>query len=173
MIYTGKVWKFGDNISTDIIMPSSVTFTNGISDKDASKYTMISIRPDWAVQVQKGDIIVAGKNFGCGSGRPAPRMFKALGISVVIANSTARLFFRNSIHLGFPTIICQGVSQAFEEGDIAKVNVETGIVKNLTKNTTIQGEALPKDSPPYQIFMAGGIESFIKEELQKTKMAST
>ena len=170
MIYSGKIWKFGDNISTDIIMPGSTFFTNPIiNDKDLSKYSMMAIRPKWASQVEKGDIIVAGKNFGCGSGRPASKIFIALGISVVVAESTSRIFFRNSIHLGFPIISCPGVSLSFEEGDTAKVNIITGEVRNLTRGITIYGDHLPENSPPYQIFMAGGIESFLKLELQKIK----
>jgi len=170
MHYQGRVWKFGDNISTDLIMPGSQVLANPLlSDEEAAKFCMWANRPGWAQQVQRGDIIVAGRNFGCGSSRPAPRMLKALGISVVVADSIARLFFRNSIHLGFPVLICPGVSQAFEEGDIAEVDLETGQVRNLTRGTVLQGEALPKDSPPYQILKAGGLEPFLKEAVARLK----
>ena len=141
----------------------------GISEQEASKSCMIANRPGWAEQVQKGDVIVAGENFGCGSSRPAPRMLRALGISVVVAESISRLFFRNSIHLGFPILICKGVSQLFEEGDTAEVDLESGEVKNVSKGTTVTGEALPKDSPPYQILTAGGLDPFLKEIVEKMK----
>ena len=174
MLYTGKVWKFGDKISTDLMMPGAAVLARpGIKDEDAAKFCMIANRPGWAQQVQPGDIIVAGSNFGCGSSRPAPRLLRALGISVVVADSVSRLFFRNSIHLGFPTLLCPGVSEAFEEGDTAEVNVETGEVKNLTKGTVIQGEALPKDSPPYQILKAGGLDPFLEEVVRKMKAAKS
>ena len=170
MLYTGRVWKFGDKISTDLMMPGfAVLAKPGISEEEAAKSCMLANRPGWAEQVQKGDIIVAGKNFGCGSSRPAPRMLRALGISVAVADSTSRLFFRNSIHLGFPVLICEGVSKVFDEGDTAEVNVETGEIKNLTKGTKIQGEALPKDSPPYEILRAGGLDPFLKDVLERKK----
>ncbi len=170
MKYTGKVWKFGDKISTDLMMPGFAVLTKpGISDEEASKFCMMANRPGWAQQVQKGDILVGGRNFGCGSSRPAQRMFKALGIPVVVADSTSRLFFRNSIHTGYPVLICPGVSDAFEEGDTAEVDLETGEVKNLTKGTSLKGEALPKGSPPDEILKAGGLEPFLKEVLEKMK----
>ena len=170
MIFTGRVWKFGDKLSTDLMMPGFAVLTKpGISDEEAAKFCMTANRPGWAQQVQKGDIIVAGQNFGCGSSRPAQRMLRALGISVVVAESTSRLFFRNSIHTGYPVIMCPGVSQEFEEGDTAEVDLETGEVKNLTRGTALQGEALPRGSPPDQILRAGGLEPFLKEVLKKMK----
>lgn len=96
-------------------------------------------------------------------------MLKALGITVVAADSIARLFFRNSIHSGFPNIICPGVSQAFEEGNIAEVHLQSGEVKNLSTNITLQGEFLPQDSPPYQILIAGGIETFINNKVKNIR----
>lgn len=163
MIFSGRVWKFGDNISTDVIMPGDVVFASDLSEKEAASHSMRALRPGWAKLVQKGDIIVAGKNFGCGSGRPAPRMLKTLGISVVVADSISRQFFRNSIHLGFVAVSCPGISEAFEEGEIAEVQVETGIVNNLSRHKSLHGEALPPDSPPYQILIAGGIDALITE----------
>ena len=168
MIYTGKVWKFGNNISTDLMMPGAAVLAKpGIEDTEAAKFCMVANRPGWAKQVQPGDIIVAGSNFGCGSSRPAPRLLRALGISVVVANSVARLFFRNSIHLGFPILICPNVNETFEEGDTAEINVQTGTVKNLTNSLLLQGEALPKDSPPYQILEAGGLTPFLEAVVRK------
>ena len=170
MIYKGRVWKFGDKISTDLMMPGFAVLTKpGISDEEAAKFCMIANRPGWAQQVQKGDIIVAGQNFGCGSSRPGQRMLRALGIPVVVAESTSRLFFRNSIHTAYPVLLCPGVSRAFEEGDKAEVDLETGEVKNLTKGTSLFGEALPKGSPPDQILKAGGLEPFLKEVLERMK----
>lgn len=163
MIFEGKVWKFGDNISTDFMMPGSEVHTRpDISAEEAArKYCMLNNRPGWAAMVQKGDILVAGRNFGCGSSRPAVILVKALGISLVVVDSVSRLFFRNAIKNGFPVLICEGVSALFEEGDTAQVNVETGEVKNLTKNKAIRGEPLPPNSPPAEILKAGGLQAYL------------
>jgi len=169
MLFEGKVWKFGDNISTDLIMPGpQLAARPDISDEEAAGYCMNANRPNWASQVQKGDIIVAGRNWGCGSCRPAARLLQTLGISVIVADSMSRLFFRNSVNIGLPVLICSGISKAFNEGDQARVNVETGEVSNLTRGTMLQGEALPTGSPPMQILRAGGLKSFMEQEKNKT-----
>lgn len=164
-MFEAKVWKFGDNISTDLMMPGDEVITKpGLSDEEAARYCMNANRPDWAPQVKKGDIIIAGHNWGCGSSRPAARMFKTLGISVIVADSMSRLFFRNAVNIAMPVLICHGASEAFEEGDLARVNLETGEVTNLTRGVTLRGEALPADSPPAQILKAGGLASFMQQE---------
>jgi len=166
MIFTGRVWMFGDNINTDLMMPGSQVLSQpGISDKEAARYCMSANRPGWAEQVKEGDIIIAGRNWGCGSSRPAARLFKALGIGVILADSMSRLFFRNSVNIGLPVLICAACSAAFEEGDQARVDMETGKVTNLTKGKTIQGEALAADSPPAQILKAGGLRKLLQKEL--------
>ena len=164
MIFEGRVWKFGDNINTDMIMPvMSGHMYSSQNDpvKIASQVCMSTNRPGWAQQVQKGDIIIAGNNWGCGSSRPVPRMIKALGISVVVAESIARLYFRNSVNLGLPALTCVGIHAAFNEGEIARVNIETGEVNNLSTGINIKGEGLPADSPPMQILKAGGLSNFM------------
>lgn len=166
MIFTGRVWMFGDNINTDLMMPGSQVLSQpGISDKEAARYCMSANRPGWAELVKEGDIIIAGRNWGCGSSRPAARLFKALGIGVILADSMSRLFFRNSVNIGLPVLICAACSAAFEEGDQARVDMETGKVTNLTKGKTIQGEALAADSPPAQILKAGGLRKLLQKEL--------
>lgn len=167
MILEGKVWKFGDSISTDLMMPgSNVLAKPGVSNKEAARYCMHANRPDWAAQVQPGDIIIGGRNWGCGSSRSAARLFRTLGISVIVTDSMSRLFFRNAVNIGLPVLICSGVSQAFEEGDHAQVNIETGEIINLSRGIKIQGEALPADSPPMQILKAGGLDSFMRSQMQ-------
>ncbi|MFQ5849703.1 MAG: 3-isopropylmalate dehydratase [Candidatus Binatia bacterium] len=168
LLFKGKVWRFGDNISTDLIMPGLV-YSKMASDQEIAKYCMYANRPGWAGQVGLGDIVVARRNFGCGSSRPAPRMLKTLGISVVVAESMSRLFFRNSVNVGFPVLICPRVHDAFEEGDLAEVNAETGEVKNLTRGTVLMGEALSSSTPPYQILRAGGLEPLLREVVAKLK----
>ena len=169
MILKGRVWKFGDSISTDLMMPGTkVLATPGITDEEAAPYCMSTNRPDWASKVQKGDIIVAGSNWGCGSSRPAARLLKALNIGVIVADSIGRVFFRNAINIGLPVLICDGVSKAFDEGDTARVNIETGEVINVNKGVKLQGEALPADSPPMQILRAGGLNPFMHLSTSKS-----
>ncbi len=165
MVFEGRVWKFGDAINTDLMMPGSEVLAQpGISDKEAAKHCMSANRPGWAVQVQEGDIIIAGRNWGCGSSRPAARLFKALGISVIVADSMSRLFFRNAINIGLPVLICPGCSAAFAEGDRARIDISSGEVRNLTSGLVLQGEALPEDSPPAQILRAGGLKNLMQME---------
>jgi 3-isopropylmalate/(R)-2-methylmalate dehydratase small subunit len=159
MILEGNVWKFGDSINTNLMMPGS-----RMTVEESAPRCMMANRPEWAAQVRKGDIIIAGRNWGCGSSRPAESVLKLLGISAVVADSMGRIFFKNAINRGLPVLICPGVSQIFAEGDRARVNVETGEVMNLSKGTQVRGEALPADSPPMQILLAGGLEAFMRQQ---------
>lgn len=166
--FRGRVWIFGDHISTDIMMPGSKVLARpNITPEEAAQHCMSANRPGWSAQVRKGDIIVAGRNFGCGSSRPAPRLLRTLGISVVVADSMSRLFFRNCIHLGFPALLCPSVSKAFEEGQMAEVDLETGTVVNMTTGRHLQGEALKCGTPPYDILRAGGLDSYLEQVLQE------
>lgn len=165
MIFEGRVWKFGDSINTDLMMPGTEVLSQpGISDIEAAKYCLAANRPGWAREVQAGDIIIAGHNWGCGSSRPAARLFKALGISVIVAESMSRLFFRNAINIGLPVLICPGCTEAFKEGERARVDLDTGEVLNLTSGRVLKGEALPADSPPGQILRAGGLKKLMEQE---------
>lgn len=165
-ILTGRVWKFGDNISTDLIMPSFGAMSSPNMDPhEAALFCMRANRPDWAEKVRPGDIVIAGKNFGCGSSRPAAKMLKGLGIQLVVAESVARIFFRNSINLGMAILSCPGVHDAFEEGETIEVNMETGEIRSLDTGRTIRGEALPSDSPPAQILRAGGLIPMLEKQL--------
>ena len=165
-IITGRIWKFGDNISTDLLMPSFGSMSSPNMDpKEAAMYCMYSNRPGWSKEVREGDIVVAGRNFGCGSSRPGAKMLKALGIQLVGAESVARIFFRNSIILGMAILTCPGIHDAFEEGETIQVNMETGEIRSLDTGKTIQGEALPFDSPPAQILREGGLIPMLEKQL--------
>lgn len=166
MEFEGKVWKFGDNISTDLIMPADVTWGH-VRGEDRLKYCMRANRPGWAEQVGRGDIVVAGKNFGCGSSRPAARMLRDLGISCVVAESVSRLFMRNSVNIGFPSLICPGITSLVEEGDQLYVNVDTGEVRNLRTGATLTAEGFPEGSPPYEILRAGGLQPLLRKMLEE------
>jgi len=163
VVFKGKVWKFGDNISTDLMMPGFAVLAGKLTVEEAKKWCMYSNRPGWAEQVRPGDILVAGKNLGCGSSRnPAP-ILKALGISVVIAESMARIFFRNCINSGLPVLIAPGISAFVDEGNEIEVNIETGEIKNLTKGTTMKAKPLPDFM--MEILKEGGIEPYLIKRL--------
>lgn len=161
-VVKGKVWKFDDNISTDFLMPG---FTRGETPEERATFCMRANRPEFAQEVQPRDVIVAGKNFGCGSSRPAARNLITLGVSCVIAESFGRIFFRNSVNLGFPVLYCKGVHDAFEEGDILQADFHTGEVKNLTSGKVLQADPLPEVA--MKILDAGGVVALLKQEYGK------
>ena len=163
-VIKGKVWKFGDNINTDLLMPG---FTRGETPQEMAAFCMRANRPEFAREVQPGDVIVGGRNFGCGSSRPAARNLITLGISCVIAESFGRIFFRNSVNLGCPVLYCKGVYDAFEEEDILQANLHTGEVKNLTSGEVLQAELRP--DIVMRILNAGGIVALLKEEYARSK----
>jgi 3-isopropylmalate/(R)-2-methylmalate dehydratase small subunit len=158
-IIKGRVWKFGDNISTDFMMPS---FMQGKIPEERAAFCMRANRPEFARNVRPGDMIVGGKNFGCGSSRPAAENLLALGINCVLAESFGRIFFRNSIGLGLPALICRGIHDAVEEGDVLQVNPRTGEIRNLTQGTMTCMEPLPEVAR--EILSAGGIVPLLRRE---------
>ena len=156
----GKVIKFGDNIDTDVIIPAR--YLNTSLPEELAKHCMEDIDKEFINRVNKGDIMVGGANFGCGSSREhAPIAIKASGISCVIAESFARIFFRNSINIGLPILECPEASKDIDEGDEVSVNFDTGVITNKTKNKEYKAAAFP----PFmqQLINAGGLVSYIKE----------
>ena len=140
---TGRVFKYGDNVDTDVIIPAR--YLNTSDPKELAAHCMEDIDLDFAKEVQEGDIIVANKNFGCGSSREhAPIAIKESGISCVIASTFARIFYRNAINIGLPILECDQAVKSIEAGDKLEVNFDTGIIKNLTKNEEYQGQAFPE-----------------------------
>lgn len=171
-IYTGRTWKFGDAISTDLMVPGAYVFTKRENPEqdEAAMYCMFSNRPDWARQVRSGDLLVAGKNFGCGSSRNGSAPLKSLGISVVLAESVSRIHLRNAINTGLPTLVCQGILDVVEEGQQLRVNIETGEVTNLDTGISIQADRWPESSPPFEILMAGGFMAYFQKRLADAGM---
>ena len=161
-VITGKVWKFGDNVSTDYMMPG---FARGSTPEELASYCMRAIRPEFPQQVQPGDVIVGGNNYGCGSSRPAAANLLALGVGGAFAETFGRIFFRNSVNLGFPIMDCKGVSEAFEEGDTLQANFQTGEIKNLTTGKVLRAQTLPEVA--MRILSAGGVVALLKEEYGK------
>jgi len=157
MKFKGRAWKFGDNISTDVITPIAVIFK---PMDEMAKYCLEIANPEFPKKVQKGDIIVAGQNFACSSGRAvAPKAIKAAGISVVIAESFSRTFYRNAHEVGLPILMAPGISQQVSEGDVVEANVETGDIVNVTQGTEFHAEP----SPPFLLDMlkAGGLIPYV------------
>ena len=140
---TGKVFKYGDNVDTDVIIPAR--YLNTSDPKELASHCMEDIDLNFANNVKPGDIIVANKNFGCGSSREhAPIAIKESGISCVIASTFARIFYRNAINIGLPILECDEAVKSIEAGDELEVNFDTGVIKNLTKDEEYQGEAFPE-----------------------------
>ena len=139
---SGKVFKYGDNVDTDVIIPAR--YLNAPDPAELAKHCMEDIDIDFAKNVKKGDIIVANKNFGCGSSREhAPISIKASGVSCVIAETFARIFYRNSINIGLPIIECPEAAKAIENGDEVEVDFDSGKIYDRTKGTEYQGQAFP------------------------------
>jgi len=160
----GRVWKFGDNINTDVISPGKYQ-TAPI--EEIKKHSLEAINPRFPKEAKKGDIIVAGKNFGCGSSREsAPRALQALGIEAIVAESFARIFFRNAIAIGLTVLTCPSVSENFSEGEILELDLEAALVRNLDRNLTFQGKPLPQEMRA--VLQKGGITALLKEMFAKS-----
>ena len=143
MKVTGKVFKYGDNVDTDVIIPAR--YLNTSVHKELAAHCMEDIDKDFVNKVEEGDFIVANKNFGCGSSREhAPIAIKAAGVSCVIASTFARIFYRNAINIGLPILECDEAVKAIDNGDKLEVDFSTGVIKNLTKNEEYKGEPFPK-----------------------------
>jgi len=139
----GRVHKYGDNVDTDVIIPARYLHT--ASHKELAAHCMEDIDKDFVNKVQQGDIIVADKNFGCGSSREhAPIAIKTSGISCVIASTFARIFYRNSINIGLPILECDEAAKDIEDGDMVSVDYDTGVIVNETKNKKYQAEPFPE-----------------------------
>ncbi len=157
----GKVWKFGDNINTDLLMPAESLFGK-IPAEEIKYYCMKAVRPDFARSVKPGDIVVAGSNFGCGSSRPAAKNLLGLNIGCVLADSMGALFYRNAINLGLPVLGIEDVSDFFSEGDMADVNLHAGEVKNLRTGKIMKIPPMPDQIR--NILNSGGIYNFLRVE---------
>ena len=157
----GKVHKYGDNVDTDVIIPAR--FLTTADPEQLKLHCMEDIDSDFVNKVQKGDIIVAGKNFGCGSSREhAPVAIKASGVSCVIAEDFARIFYRNSINMGLPILECKEASEGIDNGDVVEVDFEQGLIVDVTKDLVFKA----KPFPPFiqKIIDAGGLVEYTKGE---------
>ena len=164
MILQGKIWKFGSDVDTDVIIPAR--YLNITDPRELGTHCMEGIAPDFHKKIKPGDIIVAGKNFGCGSSREhAPLAIKALGISCVIAKTFARIFYRNAFNIGLPILECADASDQIEEGQEVQVNLDTGQIQDLPKRQNFQAKAIP----PFmqELVRDGGLMNHIAKRLNK------
>lgn len=156
----GKVFKYGDNVDTDVIIPAR--YLNIADTKELAAHAMEDIDASFTKKVQSGDIVVATKNFGCGSSREhAPLVLRENGVSCVIAASFARIFYRNAINIGLPILECPKAAESIEKGDDVTIDFDTGVITNVTKKETYQAAAFP----PFiqNIIRAGGLLKSLRE----------
>ena len=157
----GTVFKYGDNVDTDVIIPAR--YLNSSDPAELATHCMEDIDKEFIHNVNKGDIIVATKNFGCGSSREhAPIAIKAAGVSCVIAETFARIFYRNASNIGLPLIECPAAAQAIEAGDIVEVNFDTGIITDVTRGISYKGQAFPEFMQ--KIIAAEGLVNYINQK---------
>ena len=158
---TGKVYKYGDNVDTDVIIPAR--YLNAPSPAELAKHCMEDIDPDFAAIRHDGDIMVGGWNFGCGSSREhAPIAIQASGVACVIAASFARIFYRNAINIGFPILECPEAAEAVKAGDTVSVDFDTGVITDETTGRRFQAAAFP----PFinNIIQEGGLLPYLKKK---------
>ncbi len=156
----GRVFKYGDNVDTDVIIPAR--YLNIADPKELATHAMEDIDAEFVKKMQPGDIVVATRNFGCGSSREhAPLVLKENGVSCVIASSFARIFYRNAINIGLPILECEAAANSIDDGDTVSVNFDTGVITNETKGESYQAAAFP----PFiqSIIKAGGLLKSLKE----------
>jgi len=156
----GRVFKYGDNVDTDVIIPARYL---NITDKaELAFHCMEDIDGDFVKMVKPGDIIAAGKNFGCGSSREhAPLVIKLSGINCIIAESFARIFFRNAINIGLPILECADAARDMENGDRVEADIKTGRITNITKGRTYQAESFPEFMQ--DIMKAEGLINYVRD----------
>ncbi len=158
----GRAFKFANNVNTDEIIPAK--FLNTTDPKSLASHCMEGIRPDFIRKVRHGDIIIAGKNFGCGSSREhAPFSIKSAGVSCVIAESFARIFFRNSINIGLPILECPKAAKDIREGDRLRIDLKNGKIENLSTGKTYHAQRFPEFME--RVINSGGLMSMVKANL--------
>ena len=166
MILKGRVWKFGDNLDTDAIIPAR--YLNTSDPEELARHIMEDADRDFSSKVKSGDIIIAGTNFGCGSSREhAPIAIKAAGIQAVVAKSFARIFYRNAFNIGLPIFESEDASEKIREGDEIQIDADKGIIKNITKKEEYTAKPIPQFMQ--ELIFAGGLIEWTKKKLQSLK----
>ena len=161
MRFESRVWKFGDHVDTDLIIPGK--FLNVSHKEELARNCFADLRPDFVSRVKRGDVIVAGENFGCGSSREqAPLALKGVGISVIIAKSFARIFYRNAINIGLPLLESVDAAEVLTDGGRVSVNLATGEINNLESGQRFFAKPIPDFM--MEIIQAGGVVPYIKRK---------
>jgi len=161
----GHVFKYGENVDTDVIIPAR--YLNAVTGSELAKHCMEDIDRDFVSKVKPGDIIVARKNFGCGSSREhAPLAIKSAGVSCVIADTFARIFYRNAINIGLPIVECPEAAAEISNGDEVEVNFDTGEITDITLNRSYRGQPFPEFMQ--KIINAGGLVKYVNDKDSKT-----
>ncbi len=158
----GKTWKFGNDIDTDAIIPARCL--NTTDPKELAAHCMEDADPEFVSRIKPGDIIVAGKNFGCGSSREhAPIAIKAAGVSCVVAHSFARIFYRNAFNVGLPILECPEGAERIQSEDELEIDLNSGVIENRTRNETYRAQAIP----PFmqRLIEAGGLIEYVREQM--------
>lgn len=167
-VIRGRVWMFGDSVDTDVITPGVYV---DAPMEEMKRHVLEALNPRFPKEVKTGDIIVAGRNFGCGSSREtAPDAIKALGVAAVVAESFARIFFRNGISIGLPVLTCPGASGIFKEGEEAELDIHQARVKNLSTGASLQGQPLHEDI--LEIISQGGTLSLLQKMAEEKRAES-
>jgi 3-isopropylmalate/(R)-2-methylmalate dehydratase small subunit len=159
-----RAFRFGDNIDTDVIIPARYLTTSDPAELAA--HALEGVDPDFPTKVQPGDVVVAGHNFGCGSSREhAAIALRGAGVAAVVAPSFARIFFRNAINTGLPVLVSSEAASAIEDGHEVEVDIESGVIRDLTSSESFQAEALPE--AVREIVAAGGLIPWVRARLAK------
>jgi 3-isopropylmalate/(R)-2-methylmalate dehydratase small subunit len=157
----GRIWMLGDNVNTDVIIPGRYNVTTDRAQ--LARYCLCEVLPEFSQQVQTGDVVMAGHNFGCGSSREhAPAALLACGIQAVIARSFARIFYRNAVNIGLPVLVCEEAVLAGTDGQQIEVDLVSGIIRDAATGQTFQAE--PLNPFVARIVAAGGIIEYIRQE---------
>ncbi len=163
MTMEGKVWRYGDHVDTDVIIPAR--YLNSFDPAELASHCMVDLDPTFSQKVQAGDIIVGGKNFGCGSSREhAPIAIQASGVPVVVADSFARIFYRNGINIGLPLLEIGAEVEKIKAGDRLRVDTATGVIENVTTGDVFQAHPLP--GFVQEIARAGGLIPYIQKNMK-------
>ena len=164
MKVSGKAWKFGDDVNTDLIVPGK--YLELVDPYEMAKHAMEGIDPDFPGKVSEGDVVVGGSNFGCGSSREhAAIALKYVGVGAVVAESFARIFYRNAINLGLPALECPGISEAVSEGDSLEIDLTGGKVVNATTGKELEFVPLPEFM--VEVLGEGGLVTYIRNHLDE------
>ena len=164
MMLRGRAWRFGDDVNTDLIMPGK--YLELVDPEEMAPHAMEGLDPGFPEKIEEGDIVVAGANFGCGSSREqAPLALKHAGVGGVVAESFARIFYRNAINVGLPALECPGVSEAVREGDTLEIDLTAGVISN--EDTGVRLGIVPMPDFMVEVLREGGLVPYLRKHIEE------